>query len=304
MAWIPSCLLALALTLFVRTRRVPGPLGVAAAAALPFLTPTSPQWVRLVLCAVAVVWAARVWERSRGREPDLRSTRWRFWLWWLVPADARPPRDATQATRHRRQGWTRLARIVPKAAVIASLVLLNQAVADITVYGLGFTVWSMLYLYALVSAVADGLTGLLMLTGLHLSESFESPMLARSSSEFWGQRWNRFVTRWAFANVFVPAGGRRRPAAATMLVFTISGLMHEYLVVACGHGFGNHTGWMLAFFVLHGLAVLLVSRVPWELTRPIAVLFHTGFMALTAPLFFVPLDEAVGYSRWWKIFLA
>ncbi len=91
---------------------------------------------------------------------------------------------------------------------------------------------------------------------------------------------------------------------ATLLVFTISGLMHEYLIVACGHGFGNHTGWMLAFFALHGLAVLLVSRVPWELPRPIAIAFHTGYMALTAPLFFVPLDEAVGYSRWWKTFLA
>ncbi|MGH1347815.1 MAG: MBOAT family protein [Nannocystales bacterium] len=193
---------------------------------------------------------------------------------------------------------------MPKTAVVVSLVLFNRTVADITALGLGFTVWSMLYLYALISAIADGLTGLLMLTGLHMSESFEAPMLARSSSDFWGRRWNRFVTRWAFSNVFVPAGGRRRPVRATILVFAISGLMHEYLVVACGHGFGSYTGWMLMFFILHGLGVVLVSRVPWELPRPIATALHTGLMVVTAPLFFVPLDEAVGYSRWWKVFLA
>lgn len=303
-AWIVSCLLALALALVVRQRRLPGPLGVIAAAAIPFLTPASPQWFRLVVSFFAVVWAARIWERSRGREPDLRSAPWRFWLWWFVPADARAAKDAAQAATHQRQGWARLARVIPKAVLVVSLVLINRAITDVTAHGLAFTVWSMLYLYALISAIADGLTGLLMLTGLHMSESFESPMLARSSSEFWGRRWNRFITRWAFSNVFVPAGGRRRPAAATLLVFVISGLMHEYLVVACGHGFGNYTGWMLAFFVVHGLGVMLVSRVPWELPRLVAVVLHTAFVMVTAPLFFLPLDDAVGYSRWWKVFLA
>lgn len=273
-------------------------MGVAAAAAIPFLTPTSPQWFRLVSAAFAVVWAARAWERSRGRTPDLAG--WRFWLWWLMPADARLPRSHDEARANRRAGARRLARVVPKAAAIVGIVLVNRAVDDITAHGLAFAAWSMVYLYAFVSAIADATTGLLMLFGLHMSESFERPMLARSSSEFWGRRWNRFITRWAFRNVFIPMGGRRSPARATLLVFTISGLMHEYLVVACGDGLGSYTGRTLAFFLLQGLAVIASTRSTVRLPRGPAIALHLAFLVATAPLFVVPLDEAVGFSRWWK----
>lgn len=298
MAWILPSVLAIGLALVVRSRRIPGLLGVGIAALIPFLTPEHPQWLRLVVSALAVVWAARAWERAHGREPDV-SAAWRFWLWWGVPADARLPRTADDAAANRRDGWTRLGRAALKLAVIVAVVLINRAVDDITQSTIGFVAWSMIYVYACISGVADALTGMLMLTGLHMSESFEAPMLARSPSEFWGRRWNRFVTRWAFRNVFIAAGGRRTPARATMLVFVISGLMHEYLLIACQHGWSRYAGWTLLFFVLHGVVVVLGAKVKTKLPIPVAVATHLAFLVVTTPLFFIPLDDAVGYSKWW-----
>ena len=298
MAWILPSLLAIGLALLVRSWRVPGLLAVGVAAVIPFLTPEDPQWLRLIVSALAVVWSARAWERAHGREPNV-SDAWRFWLWWGVPADARLPRDATEATKNRKRGLVRLGRAAIKLGVIVVVVVVNRSVDDITASTIGFVAWSMAYLYACISGIADTLTGILMLTGLHMSESFEAPMLSRSPSEFWGRRWNRFVTRWAFRNVFIAAGGRRAPARATMLVFVISGLMHEYLLIACQNGWSRYAGWTLAFFVIHGLAVVLGNAVQRTLPRAPAVLLHLVFLVATTPLFVIPLDDAVGYSKWW-----
>lgn len=298
MAWVLPSVLAIGLALLVRSRRIPGLIGVAIAAVIPFLTPSTPQWLRLVVSALAVVWAARVWERAHGREPDVADA-WRFWLWWGVPADARLPRTAQEATENRRAGIRRLARAATKVGVVVGVVVVNRAVEDITQSTMVFVAWSMTYLYACISGIADALTGALMLTGLHMSESFEAPMLARSPSEFWGRRWNRFVTRWAFRNVFIAAGGRRTPARATMLVFVISGLMHEYLLIACQHGWSRYAGWTLAFFVVQGLAVVLGNAITRTMPRALAVLLHLAFLFATTPLFLIPLDDAVGYSKWW-----
>jgi D-alanyl-lipoteichoic acid acyltransferase DltB (MBOAT superfamily) len=191
--------------------------------------------------------------------------------------------------------------MVVKLAVVLSLAMLNRATDDITTNIVLFSAWSMLLVYALISAVADGITGLVMQTGVAMSESFDAPMLARSPREFWGRRWNLFVTRWAFRNVFVPAGGVRAAARGTLLVFLVSGLMHEYLVVTCRGGFGPYTGYTVGFFLLQGLGVLAVGRTRRpRLPRAAAIALQLVFMLATTPLFFVPLDDALGYSRWWK----
>ncbi|MCR9164670.1 MAG: MBOAT family protein [Nannocystaceae bacterium] len=298
MGWIMPAVLAAGLALLVRSRRIPGALGVGCASVIPFVAPSSPQWLRLIVSAFAVVWAARVWERAHGREPDVAAG-WRFWLWWGVPADARLPRTSAEAAENKRRGVARLLRAAAKLGVVVVVVGVNRSVDDITASTVGFTAWSMIYVYASISGVADALTGALMLTGLHMSESFEAPMLARSPGEFWGRRWNRFITRWAFRNVFIPAGGRRSPARATMLVFVLSGLMHEYLLVAFQGGWSRYAGWTLAFFIVHGLVVVATARVKTSLPVPAAIALHLAFLFGTAPLFLIPLDDAVGYSKWW-----
>ncbi len=269
-------------------------------AAMPFAVATDPQWLRLIVAAFAVVFAARVWERTHGRAKHATASLAAFAVWWLVPAEARFPTDADEARANRKAGRRRLVRMFGKAVLVVGLVFINRATADITANPFLFAAWSMALVYAFISGIADAVTGTVMQTGVRASEAFDAPLLARSPREFWGERWNLFVTRWAFRNVFIPFGGRRSPAPATLGVFVISGLMHEYLIVACGNGFGERTGHTLVFFVLQGAAVLLLGRRKPILPRGLAVTLNLVFLIVTTPLFFRPLDAAVGYSRWWK----
>ncbi len=272
---------------------------VGLCAAIPFALATEPQWPRLIASAFAVVFAARVWERTHGRAPQVTSPL-HFALWWFVPADARFPTGTAEARSNRAAGRRRLSRLVGKAALVLVLVLINRAADDITSNPFVFAAWSMALVYAFISGIADGLTGLLMQTGVRMSEAFDAPLLAGSPREFWGQRWNLFVTRWAFRNVFIPLGGMRHPARATLAVFGVSGLMHEYLVIVCGGGPGEYTGYTFAFFLLHGAAALVQGRKKPRLGRKVAVALNLAFLIITTPLFFQPLDAAVGYSRWWN----
>jgi hypothetical protein len=83
-------------------------------------------------------------------------------------------------------------------------------------------------------------------------------------------------------------------------VFLSSAVVHEYLVLAA---LGRTSGHMFAFFMLHGAATLLTGsrRTPWPVPRGVAVLLHSLWLVLTAPLFFAPLEEifAVRYWRLW-----
>jgi hypothetical protein len=283
------------------TRPRLGWLLVGLCALIPFTIPEDPQWIRLLVASFAVVFAARSWERTHGRAPpDITESAARFVLWWLVPAEARYPKDATDALRARREGRRRLLRVLPKLGAIMVLALINRALDDITANRWVFAAWSMGLIYAMISAIADGLTGVLMQTGVHLTETFDAPILARSPRDFWGRRWNLFVHRWAIRNVFFPLGGVRAIGRTTLLVFAVSGLMHEYLLIACADGVTSRVGHTVGFFLLQGAGVLAESRVRRKLPRSMAVLLHLAFLLVTTPIFFRPLDAAVGYSRWWK----
>ena len=306
MAWVWTFALALTIAALtwmpaVAARPRAGWLLAGLAAALPLVWIPEERWARLLISAFAVVFAARSWERTHGRGPDLQGSVVRFVVWWFVPAEARFPADSKEAARNRIDGFKRLGRMLGKLAIVFVLALINRVTEDITANVIVFAAWSMLFVYALISAIADGVTGLVMTLGVRMSETFDAPFLARSPRDFWGRRWNLFVTRWAFRNVFVPAGGVRAGVRATMLVFLVSGLMHEYLVFTCGGGFGTKTGHTLAFFLLQGVGVVALGRSRrHRLPRSAAILLQLAFMIATTPLFFRPLDDALGYSRWFK----
>ena len=130
-----------------------------------------------------------------------------------------------------------------------------------------------------------------------------APPLARSPRDFWGRRWNLVVHDLVFRHVFLPLGGLRRPLRSTVGVFVISGLIHEYFVLAClGHP-GRYPGFMMLFFGLHGLAVMV--QLAWDrgpgrrsrMARPLAIVLHLAWFTLTAPLFFAPIGEI--FARAW-----
>lgn len=91
--------------------------------------------------------------------------------------------------------------------------------------------------YSLIAA------GSARLLGIRLMKNFDRPYLAWSLRDFW-RRWHISLTNWFTDYVYIPLGGSRRgklrQAAATMAVFTLSGLWHganwTYLLWGALHG--------------------------------------------------------------------
>jgi D-alanyl-lipoteichoic acid acyltransferase DltB (MBOAT superfamily) len=106
-------------------------------------------------------------------------------------------------------------------------------------------------IYCDFSGYTDIAIGISLLFGLPLMENFRRPYLARSTSEFWGERWHISLSRWFRDYLYFPLGGSRAGTVRTylnlMIVFVVSGLWHA------GLGYGA-VGWtFLAWGALNGL---------------------------------------------------
>jgi alginate O-acetyltransferase complex protein AlgI len=85
------------------------------------------------------------------------------------------------------------------------------------------------------------------------------PVRSTSVSEFWGRRWNRAFRDLTDRCVFRPMTARLGLGAATLLVFLISGLVHELAItLPAGSGYGGPT----LYFLIQG-AGLQLERTAW-----------------------------------------
>lgn len=105
-------------------------------------------------------------------------------------------------------------------------------------------------IYCDFSGYTDIAIGASRLFGVELMENFRRPYLARSTSEFWGQRWHISLASWFRDYLYIPLGGRRagrlRHYVNVMAVFAVSGLWHA--------GLGYGVGWtFLVWGALNGL---------------------------------------------------
>lgn len=80
---------------------------------------------------------------------------------------------------------------------------------------------------------------------------------ARSVAEFWGRRWNLWFSDWFRSAIFVPL--RRWPVLAMILVFVISGLMHEWVINVPLYAVTGkrYFGSMMLYFLLQAAGVLV-----------------------------------------------
>jgi predicted DCC family thiol-disulfide oxidoreductase YuxK len=88
--------------------------------------------------------------------------------------------------------------------------------------------------------------------GVNAMPVMQNPLRSSSLAEFWGRRWNtafhELASRFSFRPLR-PAVGR---AGATLLVFLVSGLIHELVIsIPASGGYGLPTG----YFALQGLGV-------------------------------------------------
>ena len=86
------------------------------------------------------------------------------------------------------------------------------------------------------------------------------PPLMRSVGDFWGRRWNLWFSDWFRLAIF--NRGRQRPVLALILVFALSGLMHEWVInVPLWFVTGRFLfGTMMLYFLLQAVGILVERR--------------------------------------------
>ena len=96
--------------------------------------------------------------------------------------------------------------------------------------------------------------GMWRLSGVSTYYLFRSPAKAKSLNEFWSKRWNLAFSEMTSVAIFRPLKDKTGGAAAVMIAFIFSGLLHELaLSVSVDKGYGLP----LLYFIIQGIIVLL-----------------------------------------------
>ena len=120
----------------------------------------------------------------------------------------------------------------------------------------------------------------------------DNPVAARTPADFW-RRYNRNMHQFFLKDVLVSAGGLHHPARATLVVFGLSALIHEYLFSIA---IGRVQGYQTAFFLLQGFAVAATARVKargWSAAPWVAATL--AFNLLSSVLFFASVNGLVPF---------
>ena len=89
--------------------------------------------------------------------------------------------------------------------------------------------------------------------GIHATSVMRNPIGATSLAEFWGGRWNTAFHELAFRFTFRPLRRFAPPALAMLLVFGLSGLIHEAVIsLPASGGYGLPT----LYFLIQGAGVI------------------------------------------------
>jgi alginate O-acetyltransferase complex protein AlgI len=90
--------------------------------------------------------------------------------------------------------------------------------------------------------------------GVNAVPIMQNPLRSKSLVEFWGKRWNNAFNVLAFRFWYRPLRSATTPALATLIVFGLSGLIHELVIsLPAKGGYGLPT----AYFFMQGLGMVL-----------------------------------------------
>jgi hypothetical protein len=141
--------------------------------------------------------------------------------------------------------------------------------------------------------------GLWRLLGMRVKRPVaDNILLSRTPADFW-RRWSWPIHLWLYRYVYEPCGGRRRHVRAVLLVFLVSGLLHEVLAAVA---IGRVTGHQTLYFITSAIGVLasplLVRLARFGLTGEIVMRAVTIlFLAATASLMFASFDMVLPIYR-------
>jgi len=90
--------------------------------------------------------------------------------------------------------------------------------------------------------------------GITATPIMQNPLLATSLTAFWGHRWNTAFNELAFRFTYRPLRRLTTPMAAILMVFGLSGLIHDLLISLPAHGgYGLPT----LYFLIQGFATVI-----------------------------------------------
>lgn len=168
----------------------------------------------------------------------------------------------------------------------------------------------MLYLFLdVIIGICNKLAGTIM--GVELHPPSDEPYLSTSLQDFWGRRWNLMVADVLRHTIYLPMkvflskylGQQRVVVPSVMIVFLVSGLMHEliFYYLTCV----NPTWDVTCFFVVNGLCVVFEGylkkylgqriRIHWALASPLTIGFvmGTGYLWFFQPILRNQVDIGV-----------
>jgi len=203
-----------------------------------------PGWVRMWMIALAIGAACKWltwWEDGRtSNAPWVRQCG--YLVAWpgmnareFLDCAIIPPRPA-------RREWISAATLTLSGAVMI-WVLARRIPADLAAGWVGLT--------GIAFLLHFGSFRLLSLAwksaGVSAQPLMRAPLLATSVAEFWNSRWNVPFNELVGRYVFDPTVRRWGGAASCLMVFLLSGLIHELVIsVPAGGGYGLPTAYFLA----------------------------------------------------------
>jgi hypothetical protein len=190
---------------------------------------------------------------------------------------------------------TDLVRLAGQAVGLVAGIFLLRALFGIDWDGYPFLVEHGSKVVAFFLAVFSGLAlaaALWRLLGGMARDYMANPLAASTPGEFW-RRYNRNMHQFFLKDVFVSAGGLRAPVRATLLVFILSAVIHEYLFSIA---IGRVQGYQTAFFLIQGVAVAATARIKGSGRGAILWIVATlAFNLVTSVLFFASMNELVPF---------
>lgn len=153
----------------------------------------------------------------------------------------------------------------------------------------------------LFALAAETLPGLLhrweRLCGYDVPPLVRHAFISRTVGEYW-RRYNTRIHDWLADNVFFPSGGPRHPTRGVLLVFLVSGLIHELMF---GIAIGRFDGSQLVFFVLQAPGVWIseyfkpLIRRGGALGSTLARVVTFTWFAATSVFFFHAVNQLFPY---------
>ncbi|MDP9176003.1 MAG: hypothetical protein M3O30_19375 [Planctomycetota bacterium] len=118
--------------------------------------------------------------------------------------------------------------------------------------------------------------------------------LSRTPAEFW-RRWSWPMHIWLYRHVYIPVGGKPHHLRATLAVFTVSGILHEFIAALV---IGRITGHQMIFFILSGIGVLASPSLEkleerGRAFQAVSRILTVSFLATTSCFMFATLDYIV-----------